>query len=155
MPCCAWICLPTAISRYFCCYLLWEMSSQWGSQTFLDWWIIGLVSHKLTLQIFEAFNFCWMWIFHWIKLSWHCYSIWVKLGWLKWFWQFLCDRLSCFLLSCCLCEVGTSFTQDTKLCWFLPMFSTGCTSLILVLFFSSINHLHNLFAQFFILFHLT
>ena len=35
-----------------------------------------------------------MWIFPWIKLSWHSCSMWDKLGWLNWFWQFLCDGLS-------------------------------------------------------------
>ena len=32
-----------------------------------------------------------MWIFPWIKLSWHFGSTWDKLGWLNWFWQFLCE----------------------------------------------------------------
>ena len=35
-----------------------------------------------------------MWIFHWIKLSWHSCSVWDKPGWLNWFWQFLCERVS-------------------------------------------------------------
>ena len=35
-----------------------------------------------------------MWIFPWIKLSWHSCSMWEKLGWLSRFWQFLCEGLS-------------------------------------------------------------
>ena len=27
------------------------------------------------------FEFCWMWIFDWIKLPWHSCSMWDKLGW--------------------------------------------------------------------------
>ena len=33
-----------------------------------------------------------MWIFSWIKLSWHFCSMWDKLGWLNWFWEFLCGK---------------------------------------------------------------
>ena len=36
-----------------------------------------------------SFEFCWMWIFPWIKLSWHSCSMWDKLGWFNWFCQFL------------------------------------------------------------------
>ena len=70
-----------------------------------------------------------------------------KLGWLNWFWQFLCEGLSSFNLkrfyfsyawSCSLCERRTSFCTgriSRKLCRFLLMFSTGFTSLsILILF---------------------
>ena len=47
----AWKCIPTAISggvdisEVPCCHLLWQMSSQWGSQELLQ----GLVSHELTV----------------------------------------------------------------------------------------------------------
>ena len=34
-----------------------------------------------------------MWIFPWIKFSWHSCSMWDKLWWLNWFWQFLCCRI--------------------------------------------------------------
>ena len=43
-----------------------------------------------------SFQFCWIWIFSWIKLSWYSCSMWDKLGWLNWFWQFLCDGLPSF-----------------------------------------------------------
>ena len=42
------------------------------------------------------FEFCWMWIFPWIKLSCNSCSMWNKLTWLNWFWQFLCKGLSFF-----------------------------------------------------------
>ena len=42
------------------------------------------------------FKFCWLWIFPWIKLSWHSCCVWDKLGWLNWFWQFLCKGLFSF-----------------------------------------------------------
>ena len=31
----------------------------------------------------SLFQFCWMWIFPWIKLSWHSCSVWDKLQWLS------------------------------------------------------------------------
>ena len=77
------------------------------------------------------FEFCWLWIFPWIKLSWHSCSMWDKAGWLKWFWPFLCERLSSFnpeglqysyAWSHSLCERGTSFCKGSisrKLCRFL------------------------------------
>ena len=59
MPCCAWKCVPTAISdgvdisEIPQCHLLRQMSSQRGSQKSLQ----GLVSHELTvyLSIFNLF----------------------------------------------------------------------------------------------------
>ena len=59
-----------------------------------------------------------MWIFPWIKLSWHSCSMWDKLGWLNWFWQFLCEGLYSFnpkrfyysyARSCSFCVTRTSF----------------------------------------------
>ena len=110
------------------------------------------------------FEFCWMWNFPWIKLSWHSGSMWDKLEWLYWFWQFFCDGLSSFNLnrfycsyawSCSLCEGRISFNKkliSRKLCRSLLVFDwlyfTQCLT-----FFSSINHLA--YAQFLILFHLT
>ena len=85
--------------------------------------------------------FCWMWIFPWIKLSWHSCSGWGKRGWLNWFWQFLCEGLSSFNLKrfyhsfawfCILCERRTSFCMWhiwRKLRRFLLMFLTGFISL--------------------------
>ena len=51
---------------------------------------------KLSFTNIRGFhlNFRWIWIFHWIKLSWHSCSVWDKLGWLDWFWQFICQGLS-------------------------------------------------------------
>ena len=55
---------------------------------------------KLSFTNIRGFhlNFRWIWIFHWIKLSWHSCSVWDKLGWLDWFWQFICQGLSSFNL---------------------------------------------------------
>ena len=41
-----------------------------------------------------SFQFCCMWIFPWIKVSWRSCSVWDKFRWLNWFWQFLCKGLS-------------------------------------------------------------
>ena len=88
-----------------------------------------------------------MWIFSWIKLSWHSVSIWDKPGWLNWFLQFFCDGLYSFHLkgfydwyawSCSLCEGRASFSTgliSRKLCKFLLTFSTGFTSLGVLLLF--------------------
>ena len=84
-----------------------------------------------------------MWVFHWIKLSWHSCSMWDKLRWLNWFWQFLWGII--FLLS----EKNsvthmnglarrTSFRMgllSRKLCGFLLLFSTSFTSLSVLLLF--------------------
>ena len=102
------------------------------------------------------FNLCWMWIFLWVKFSWHSYSIWDKLEWHKWFWQFLNEWLSSFNLkgfyysytwSCSLCGRRNSFFTgliSRKLCGFLLMFSTDFTSL--GVFFSSIDHVIRRYA---------
>ena len=94
-----------------------------------------------------SFEFCWLWIFPWIKLSWHSYSMWDKLGWLNWFWHFLCEGLSScnpkglyysYAWSCSLCEGRTSFSTGVifgKLCKFLLMFSTGFTPLSVLFLF--------------------
>ena len=37
-----------------------------------------------------------MWIFLWVKCSWHACFLWDKPGWLNWFWQFLCEEPSSF-----------------------------------------------------------
>ena len=93
------------------------------------------------------FQFCWMWIFPWIKLSWHSCSMWNKFWWFDWFWRFLCEGWSSFnpkrlyysyAWSCSLCERKTSFCTgliSRKLCRFLFMFSTGFTSLSVLLLF--------------------
>ena len=95
------------------------------------------------------FNLCWMWIFLWVKFSWHSYSMWDKLGWHKWFSQFLNEWLSSFNLkgfyysytwSCSLCGRRNSFFTgliSRKLCGFLLMFSTDFTSLGLFFLYRS------------------
>ena len=87
-----------------------------------------------------------MWVFPWIKLSWHSCSLWDKLGWLNWFWQFLCEGLSLIrkdsmthmhgfgVYALCFCTGLIS----GKLCGLLLMFWTCFTSLsvyFLLLFF--------------------
>ena len=102
--------------------------------------IRGLCSNFVECESF-------MWIFPWIELSWHSGSMWDKLGWLKWFWQFLRDRLSSFNLkrlyysyacSCSLYERRSSFCTgpiSRKLYTFLLVFSTGFTTLGVLLLF--------------------
>ena len=87
-------------------------------------------------------EFCWLWLFLWIKLSRHSCSMWGKLGWLSW----PCEGLSSFnrkgfcysyAWSCSLCEGRTSFCTgfiSRKLCRFL-LFLIGFTSLSVLLFF--------------------
>ena len=48
-----------------------------------------------------SFQFCWMWIFPWTKLSWYSCPEWDELGWFSWFWQFLFEGLSSFNLKRC------------------------------------------------------
>ena len=58
---------------------------------FLTQWIMAILSkgckpgnfksrNSLKLSLWPSFEFCWMWIFLWIKLSWHFGSMWEKLG---------------------------------------------------------------------------
>ena len=91
------------------------------------------------------FELCWMWIFPWIKLTWHSCSMWDKLGWLNGFWDFLCKGLSSFnwkglshsyAWSCSLCEKRTSFgksfapdlslenSPESYLCFWLALLHT-------------------------------
>ena len=46
--------------------------------------------------LWPSFEFGWILIFLWVKLSWHSCSMWDKTGWLNWFWQFFCEGLSSF-----------------------------------------------------------
>ena len=64
VPCCAWKCVPTAISGAVdisevprCCLFL-QMSSQWESQKLLQ----GLVSHEVTAYLFVFDVFLTQWI---------------------------------------------------------------------------------------------
>ena len=68
-------------------------------------------------------KFRWMWIFPWIKGSWHACSMWDKFWWLNWFWQFLCEGLPSFnpkgichshTWFCILWERGASFAWDAS-----------------------------------------
>ena len=34
-------------------------------------------------HVMHLFKFCWLWIFPWVKLSWHSCSMWDKLRWLN------------------------------------------------------------------------
>ena len=100
--------------------------------------------YKLSRPLIE---FCRMWIFSWIKLSWHSWSMWDKIGWLSWFWQFLCEPFPSFNLKgfyysyawpCSLCEGRFCFCTgliSRKLCKFLTEFWTGSTSLSVLLLF--------------------
>ena len=82
------------------------------------------------------FQFGWMWVFLWIKLSLHFCSMWDRLGWLNWFWKFLYEGLSSFNVkrfyysyAWCwsLCERRDSFctglflgnSVDSSLCFWL------------------------------------
>ena len=81
------------------------------------------------------FEFCWMLIFPWIKLSWLSCSVWwlywIQLEWLYWFCYFSVRGY----LS--LCEGRTSFCKgliSRKLCRLLLMFSTDFTSFSIFFF---------------------
>ena len=92
--------------------------------------------------------------------------MWEKLRWINWFWQFLCEGLSSFNLkrfyysyawSCSLCERRTSFCTgliSRKLCRFLFMFSTGFTSLSVLLLFPLSIAVFLFIHLFLIIFHL-
>ena len=100
---------------------------------------------SLALQTFE------LWIFPWIKLSWHSCSVWDKPGWLKWFWQFLFEGLSPLILkysSTHMHGLTVYLKEGLAFAWDLSLENSADS-------FSSINHLLHLCAQFYILFHLT
>ena len=103
-------------------------------------------------------EFYWLWIFLWIKLSWHSCSIWDKHGWLNWLWQFLCERLSYFnpkgfyhslAWSCSLSEGRLHMTKlgnsaDSYLCvwlgllhWVLLLFPLSITFFVFMCGFYS------------------
>ena len=91
------------------------------------------------------FEFCWLWIFSWIKLSWYSCSVWDKLGWLNWFWQFLYEGLSSQIQKDSVTHmhglavyVKTAFCMgliSRKLYGFLLTFSNGLTTLSILLLF--------------------
>ena len=86
-----------------------------------------------------TFEFCWLWISPWVKLSWHSCSMWDKPRWLNWFWQFLYEGLSLIWKDSAThmhgltvyVKEGLPFAWNLSLenCRFLLMFSTGFTSL--------------------------
>ena len=110
-------------------------------------WIVQLSKTLLYEYSRPSFEFCWFRIFPWIKLSWNSCSVWDKLRWLNWFWQFLRER---FLLIekdsgthmhglVVYVKEGLPFARDLsleKLCIFFVMFSTGFTSLSVLLLFT-------------------
>ena len=126
----------TMLFRYLFC-IVWNLILQIVLQ-------IVLLSFTKT----SLLEFRWIWIFLWIKLSWHSCSMWEKLGWLNWLWQFLCKWLSSinpkrfyhsYAYSYSLYErERPSFCTgliSRKLCRFLLTFSTGFTSLSVLLLF--------------------
>ena len=98
--------------------------------------------NSLKLSLRYSFDFRWMWIFPWIKFSWHSCFLWNKLGNVKHLsWQFLrvglpsfnlrgvCYFCYCMILQ--LCKGGTYICTGLifrKFWGFLFMFSTGFTS---------------------------
>ena len=134
---------------------------------YCHWNINQIILNHTTLQNFRSsFKSYWLWIFPWIKLSWHSCSMWGKLGWLNRFYQFLGEGLSSFNLK----GFFYSYPWSCSLCEGKASFSMGFISRILGIFlfvfdllyfiqsltsFSSINHLLCLYAQFLMLFLLT
>ena len=111
----------------------WPCYQKYVNKITLSHTTLRFYLHEYSMSSFE---FCWMWTFPWIILSWHSCSMWDKLGWLKWLWQFFCEELSSFNPTgfcysyawfCSLCEGRTSFCKgliSRKFCGFLLMFST-------------------------------
>ena len=107
-----------------------------------------------------------MWIFPWIKLSWHSCSVWDKHGWLSWFWQFLCEGLSSFnLKDSHMHDLVVHIKKGLPFAWDLSLENVH-TQILTYVFdrlyftqcltsFSSIDHLLCLDPLFLILFHLT
>ena len=122
---------------------------------------------SLALWIFEAFVQILLLVNLSLNQTLLTFLLCVRPGWLNWFWQFLSERLSSFnskrfwysyAWSRSLCERRTSFCTgliSRKLCRFLFMFSTGFTSLSVLLFFPLSINFFSFVHRFFILFHLT
>ena len=95
----AWECVPAAISAGveifevpWRCHLLWQISSQWGSQKLLNF-----ESHNSKTYLYKYLRSSFELVAcesPWVKLSWHFCSVWDKPRWLNWFKQFLCEGLS-------------------------------------------------------------
>ena len=127
VPCRAWKCVPTAISRGVDisevpeCHLLRQMSSQWGSQKLFQ----GLVSYELTAYL-SLFN---LFLIQWIMaiLSKGCKPD-----------NFLRKDSFTQMHGLGVMWKVTSFCTELisrKLCRFLLLFSTSFTSLSVLLLF--------------------
>ena len=139
VPCEAWECVPAAISAGVeifevpgRCHLLWQISSQWGSQKLLNF-----ESHNSKTYLYKYLRPSFELVAcesAWVKLSWHVCSVWDKPRWLNWFKQFLCEGLSSvnpkgfsysYTWSYILWEERTFFwvgLTSRKLCGFLLFF---------------------------------
>ena len=132
---------------------------------FLTQWIMAILSkgckphnlepHKslnlsFTNILGHHFQFCWMWIFPWIRLSWHSCSMWDNLEWLNWFWQFLFEGLSSFNLKRFNYSYVWSYSLKERLpfAWDLslenPMDSILCFRLLLL---HSVSHFFFLYQS--------
>ena len=108
-------------------------------------------SHNSKAQVYKylrlLLEYCWLWIFPWIELSWDSCFMWDKPGCLNWSWQFLCKGLSSFnpeafyysyTWSCSFCEGRTSFCtglSSRKLFKFLLMSLISFTSISVLFLF--------------------
>ena len=92
-------------------------------------------SHKSQTKLYQylrsSFEFCWMWIFRWMKLFWRYCSMGKKIGCHNWFWKFLCEGLSFLNLKglCCTGRISRTLYR------FLHTFFTDFTSLVSYSFF--------------------
>ena len=108
------------------------------------------------------FEGCWIWIFHWIKLSWHSCSSERHLddsidssnfSLRKWFCNFCLFSFNQFMWRKDFLLLHRTYLRKTL--WILT-YVFRCFYLIQCLTsFSSINHLLHLYAWFLMLFHLT
>ena len=135
------------------CYGRWILS-EGHINYFKDW---------LYEYLMPSIEFCWLWFFPWIKLSWHSCSVWDKPVWLNWLWQFLCEGLFSFNLkrfcysyvwSHSLCEGKSSFcmgliSRKVQIITYVFdwLYLTQCLTS-----FSCIDHLLFFYVQFLILF---
>ena len=95
-----------------------------------------------------------MWIFPWIKLSWHSGYKWDKRKWLNWFWQFPSQGLSSYSTThmhgpAVYVKEGLLFAWDLSLensvdshCFWLALLHS------VSYFFPSINHIVCLYVWF-------
>ena len=67
------------------------------------------------------FEFCWLWVFLWIKLSWYSCPMWAKPEWLNWFWQFHFEMLSSFNPKGFARDLSLENSADAYLCFWLVL----------------------------------